>query len=443
MVQAAFVARAILTKRVFQDTFTRSDPTSWGTPWTATFISTPGVLSVDGSVGRLTADEFADVIPNDVDPIVSGQILFDFHTPTDPDDGDLYFFIRWGEPYYTYVEVFWSDTNEMTLWITDDELNAAEPFVTTPDTWYRVRAVNGGAIGAQFGAKVWEVGDPEPADWLVYKDHPDDLNEYFDGYFVEVASPGAELLGFDNFEIWDQGTPVTNVTQATFTANAAKKRFDISGSATANAVFGDRYFKADAWILGNRLRHHREHDHYGEIPDTSVIINGAIGPYPDGTDVHTVLLGLYDRQAALEAGTLRTRNFNADAYLQPNFKGDAVIKRTIADTFTLDAYFGRSGSFTADSFLFKLATATIPANAFLIQSTNGTWTYSNVTPAPDGVITVFSINTGYVQGSLTVYLNGVPTTAFTELDDNTGTFEMDSPPAPGTVILVHYLACSG
>lgn len=219
-----------------------------------------------------------------------------------------------------------------------------------------------------------------------------------------------------------------------------------SSTFAADAVISDRHFFADAWIIGSRLRHDRQLDHFGTILDTSVVINGPIGQYPSGTQVHTVLLDMWGRLAAVENGTLRTRMFSADAYIQPNFKANAVLFKTISATFTMDARFGRAGSFTADSKIIGTYSATFAAYAYLIQSAQGTWTNSNVTPAPDGVTTIFSVGQGYQVGSTTVYVNGIPQVLgvdYIELDDNAGTIQFTSPPAPGSVITVHYLACGG
>ena len=59
----------------------------------------------------------------------------------------------------------------------------------------------------------------------------------------------------------------------------------MDGSFTANAIIDD----------GESLRHRRAQDHESTLPDTRVVLDEPIGPYPAGTDLHTVLDWLWKK----------------------------------------------------------------------------------------------------------------------------------------------------
>lgn len=130
-----------------------------------------------------------------------------------------------------------------------------------------------------------------------------------------------------------------------------------SASFTADAVISYRRFTADAWIIGERQRHHRVRDHFGVESDLYVALSADVGPYIAYTPVHWVLSDMIARIEALENNNQVRANFTADAFIAASGTygsgfvfADAVIKASSGTlTFTADAVFGYGGSITADA----------------------------------------------------------------------------------------------
>jgi hypothetical protein len=141
----------------------------------------------------------------------------------------------------------------------------------------------------------------------------------------------------------------------------------------ADAVIAGRSFTADAWIMGDRWRHHRVRDHYGAESDLYVVLDSAIGPYDAGAPIHWVLEDMLARLSALENSERRRFTFVADAWLALSgtyghgvVLADAAIKRTgMSGSFTANAYYRRGwASFTADAVISQVTSFT--ADAFLV-----------------------------------------------------------------------------
>lgn len=139
------------------------------------------------------------------------------------------------------------------------------------------------------------------------------------------------------------------------TADAVVKA-SLSGSVTANAEIAYRRFTADAWILGERQRHHRVRDHFGVESDLYVALSADVGPYVTYTPVHWVLSDMIDRLARLENNNRVRASFTADALIAANGsygKGfvlaDAVRKDSGSGSITADAYIETGGYITADA----------------------------------------------------------------------------------------------
>lgn len=139
---------------------------------------------------------------------------------------------------------------------------------------------------------------------------------------------------------------------------------------TADAVIAARRFTADAWIMGERWRHHRTRDHFGIESDLYVVLSEDVGPYVAFTPIHYVLEDILDRLAFLEDYERTRRTFTADAWLAASgtygrgaIFTDSVIKKTITgNSFTADARIARGGSFTANAYIQLVFTA----NAYII-----------------------------------------------------------------------------
>ena len=106
----------------------------------------------------------------------------------------------------------------------------------------------------------------------------------------------------------------------------------------------------DAVIVLTRSGHSRHWDHNGTQPDTVVVIDGPIGRFPTGTNVHDVLADMISRLTELESGSRSVWMFPAAAFIQPWFSATAVISRSdMAHSLTADAWKASGGSFTLDA----------------------------------------------------------------------------------------------
>lgn len=456
MPTGSFHARAVIAKVLFSDTFTRTHASSWGTDWQ--FTSSSGTVSVDGAVGRLTANGYA-YTENTAGQlpwtnVEAGYIQFDLYVPADLTDNDPFTYVLQGGPQEFYAEAGWTTSNQYYVGIYSFGVGSQDAefrFNPTASTWYRFRWTWSGYPEGPTGVKAWKVSDPEPQVFNDTGSHSTNADwtpaAWFDVQW-ELDAPFAEQAGYDNFILASFGAPADPATRRTFTANAVKRQFSLSGSLTADAVIAPLHFTADAWLMGGRLQHHRQADHYGSIQDTSVVIASPIGQYPAGTDVHTILVSLYARIAALQNNTLKTRSFTADAWLGYNFKANAVLTRLITDTIPADALIVNRTTvgLPADAFITAARSVTFSANAYLITSANGTWTWYYPSPNPaDGTTTVFVIPP-YKQGTVQAYINGVPQTPgvdYTETDDTIGTITFTNPPPLGSIVSVHFIACGG
>ena len=132
-----------------------------------------------------------------------------------------------------------------------------------------------------------------------------------------------------------------------------------SSTFSADAVISPHSFTADAWILGERARHHRVRDHFGSDSDLYIVLDTNIGPYVAFTPVHYVLEDMVSRIEALENNDRVRASFTADAFLatsgtwgQGFVTADAVIEKLgLSDTFTADAAIALGGTFTADAWI--------------------------------------------------------------------------------------------
>jgi hypothetical protein len=233
---------------------------------------------------------------------------------------------------------------------------------------------------------------------------------------------------------------------ATFTLNAVIK-WTSPASFALDAEVGDLWFTLNAWLIGSRWQHDRSLDHSGTQLDTVVVLDGPIGKYPDGANLHNVLEDMLARITALEDGNhVVPSPFSLDAFILPHFWLDAVIFRadTGPTTFLLDAWFAFGDSFTLDAFLRIAAVSALTLDAFLIDSPFGTWDDQTPTPAPDGGETVFTVDP-FEAGTTTVYIDGIPQTPgvdYNELDPDAGTIQFVAAPGPGVALSVHARYCA-
>lgn len=120
-------------------------------------------------------------------------------------------------------------------------------------------------------------------------------------------------------------------------------------------------FKLDALILGDRVRHHRVRDHYGQDLTSFVVIDSAIGGYQARSTIQDVISDLYARITALDSFNHHVATFAFDAYilglggvsgtgtLTGALALSSAIKGTLAAGFSLDAVLSRGGSFALDA----------------------------------------------------------------------------------------------
>lgn len=128
---------------------------------------------------------------------------------------------------------------------------------------------------------------------------------------------------------------------------------------------------AGAVISSGVTGHSRQDDHYGTQPDTLVVLDGQIGQWPSGTDVHTVLGDIINRLAALESTNLHVGVMSAGAFIRPWFPVRSVIRRTQSQSWqTIDAKItlGKTNQpISADAMLIKLHQESMAAGAWIID----------------------------------------------------------------------------
>lgn len=129
---------------------------------------------------------------------------------------------------------------------------------------------------------------------------------------------------------------------------------EIVGGASAGAV-----------ISAGTFGHSRQYDHYGTQLDSVVVIDGPIGPWASGTDLHTVLADMVARVSALESGNHRVLNISAGAFIQPYVKANAIIRKP-----------GALGSTKADAVVTTMVRVSgdIPASALVVLTPVSTFT---------------------------------------------------------------------
>jgi len=140
---------------------------------------------------------------------------------------------------------------------------------------------------------------------------------------------------------------------------------------TTDAIVANRGFSADAWIVGNRLRHDRTLDHTGVETADVVVLSSDIGPYPAGTTVQVVLQSFASRLAALEQANRVFGFWRVDAFIRPYFYVNAIKRRSVSGSFTADAVVTIVGphSFTANAVIFSPGSGSshsFTVNAFLV-----------------------------------------------------------------------------
>lgn len=107
---------------------------------------------------------------------------------------------------------------------------------------------------------------------------------------------------------------------------------------------------ANAWIVGGRIRHHREHDHHGADYADFVVLSRRIGPYEEQTPLQFVFEDLAARIARVESTDIVRDSFTADAYISPWYiLANAVIYAELAGSFVLDAFL--NPAFKADAWI--------------------------------------------------------------------------------------------
>ena len=153
-----------------------------------------------------------------------------------------------------------------------------------------------------------------------------------------------------------------------FTTDAILQK-EQSASFTADAIVAARSFTADAWIMGDRWKHHRVRDHFGMESDLYVSLSADVGPYVAFTPVHFVLEDMLARLERLENSNRVRDSFTADGWIAASgtyglgiIRADAVIKDAGSGSFTADAILVTGGSFTANAIIMPSFTA----NAYIV-----------------------------------------------------------------------------
>jgi hypothetical protein len=153
------------------------------------------------------------------------------------------------------------------------------------------------------------------------------------------------------------------------TADAVIKRAQPS-SLTADAEVASRRFTVDAWVMGERWRHHRVRDHMGMESDLYVTLSEDVGKYAAYTPIHWVLADLVARITSLEDSNQHRASFVADAWVALSgtyghgvLRADSVIRRTgMAGSLLANAVITRGSSFAADAVIL----AGFRADAFIV-----------------------------------------------------------------------------
>jgi hypothetical protein len=385
MVQASLTAGAVISRKIYEETFSFTDGSSWGPDITITYLSAGAVADVEGSYARLTMNKGLDGEFNPAYRISHGFIEFDFYLQADPADRDLYIWFRQGGEFPVAAEVYKSSTGLVAGMYYQYTSIDAYYTITSPQysTWYHYKGYFNGLPGGLMAVKLWKVGDPEPADWQAtgaISELATPILDPGDWFFLDIScsAPTAEVLRFDNLRITDNGAPYSTTSRAYVGAAAVILRNQLR-SATADAAIYPRRFTSDAWIIGGRSGHSRFYDHYGTQPDTVVVIDGPVGKFPSGTDVHTVLLDIVSRITELEGGNHRVFSFGAGAFIQPCLRAGAIIQKTITKgnppfdwdlAIYTDAVIvaGRTNQlFTADAAIITAPETTFSADAWFID----------------------------------------------------------------------------
>lgn len=74
-------------------------------------------------------------------------------------------------------------------------------------------------------------------------------------------------------------------------------------------------FKAAAWIVGGRVQHDINRDHFGDLSTYNIALDDRIGEMEMFTPLHDVLNYLVERMIKLESSNHSASSFKADAYI--------------------------------------------------------------------------------------------------------------------------------
>jgi len=384
---------------IFSDDFQRSTgPTTpwnvndWGSLWEILYVSSSGTTWVDGSAARVQAAKYATARVKNAESTYrmrSGYVQWDFYVPANISDTRPYWWTTQGKNFTVQIAVEQQTGSTWRAWVGNYDswtTRAIHTFTPQASTWYTIKgSFNGVAFGA-LGIKIWKRGDAEPgsnnatgtngtieltpAQWVTDK--------------VEISVYGctAETGAMDNFVYYDADTVPAATVLGTLTANAILRKTMPTATATLDAEIVPRHFFAEAWIIGRRSGHSRFLDHFGTEPDTVVVLDGAIEKYASGTDVHTVLTDIVARITALEGGNHRVRTFTMGAFIQPYFRADAILKKTMLfpgipgdyddkrgciDAVIVASGFKVGGSFSAAAQIIRPVSGSFTCGAYLID----------------------------------------------------------------------------
>jgi hypothetical protein len=98
------------------------------------------------------------------------------------------------------------------------------------------------------------------------------------------------------------------------------------------------------------MSHDRTLDHFGTEDTTTSVLSAAIGQYPAGTDLQTVLEGMIGRLVRLETMNIEGSTFTANAYIARYLTADAVLKKNMTSVATF--YFVASAQISNTTFSF-------------------------------------------------------------------------------------------
>jgi hypothetical protein len=128
----------------------------------------------------------------------------------------------------------------------------------------------------------------------------------------------------------------------------------------------------------DRVVHFRDRDHIGQDSDLYVGIDAAIGPFPAQTPVKYVLEALASDLYTLQSANRHVATFTLNAYvlapggtagnapgnIRSAFFVNAIAKKAVGSSFTVNAYIQKGATFTIDAWVRGHGTFTI--NAFII-----------------------------------------------------------------------------